>query len=110
MHSKEDVISFANGTKKLNIIFDENLLFYRFKLYAKYIGNTLLLIIMLLVIPFVAYFILRDRIGVNQKDAIIYSIIFYICWLIFAKYITFFEELSFKVFKRDHDKKNNKKA
>jgi hypothetical protein len=110
MHSKEDVMAFANGTKKLNIIFDENILFYRFKLYAKYIGNTLLLIIMLLVIPFGAYFILRDKIGLNQKNAIIYSVVFYIGWLIFAKYITFFEELSFKVFRRDYDKKNNKKG
>ncbi len=105
-HSKDDVLAFANGTKKLRIIFDENLSFYRVKLYVKCIGNTLLLLCMILVIPFGAYFILRDKLDMNQRDAIIYSVVFYVCWLIFAKYITLFEDLSFRVFKKDYDRKN----
>lgn len=104
-HSKEDVLAFANGTRKLKILYDENMTLYRIKLYYKYIGNTMLLLCMILLIPVGVYLILIDKIGLTQKDAIIYSVVFYIAWLIFAKFITLFDELSFKYFKKNYDKK-----
>lgn len=104
-YSKEDALAFGNGSKKLKIVYNENISLYRFKLYYRYIANTLLLLFLILIIPIGVYFILVDKIGLNQREAIIYSIIFYAGWLIFAKFITLFDEFSFKIFKKDFDKK-----
>lgn len=108
-YSKADVIAFANGTKKLKVVFDENIHYYRLKLYYRYISNMILLLFLIFIIPVGVYFILRDKIGLNQKESIIYSVIFYICWLIFAKFITLFDEFKFKFFKKEYEKKNSKK-
>lgn len=105
-YSEDDAIDFGNGKKKLRIIMNEIGFFYKIKLYLSFILNALFITLIIFASPFSIYSILIDKAGFSHRGAIVYSIYFSICWLIFSKYIGFFNELSFKHFKKDFDKEH----